>query len=310
MGWLRQAARHRFRRFDEARISRNLPPETLSLIDEFRTALVRHLTAAIGSESADEEMECRIAAAAVCDNHLIRFQPSRLATMARAFALEYAAEREALEAARRLANGTLFWPMIPRDFLTADGRRRVTALATRDDLRQEGILQDLCLSGGGELAHMARSCAAGCVYLLSIRDAQSGTPLSTAEVRTRVADRGERIGLSIQQHRAKSNARPSSACVAALREVLQWADGQEVQDHLATGRRMAWKRSRLTAATEQELGLNAAAKALRVALGERRYDKAIAEAKAAAPSRSGESARAQSRSSIRCPVRRRRASSR
>jgi hypothetical protein len=43
LGWLRAAARHKFARVAETRGGRGLPPEAVSLIDELRTALVRHL---------------------------------------------------------------------------------------------------------------------------------------------------------------------------------------------------------------------------------------------------------------------------
>ena len=49
----------------------------------------------------------------------------------------------------------------------------MTPLATRADIRSEGIMQQLCIAKGTELEHMVQQCAAGEAYLLSIRDART-----------------------------------------------------------------------------------------------------------------------------------------
>jgi hypothetical protein len=128
--------------------------------------------------------------------------------------------------------------------------------------------QDLCIQGGAELTHMAQACTSGEVYLLSVRDAGTGASLSTAEIHVVRSLGVGRPELRVRQHRARNNARPSAACIAALAEVLNWAAGREVQEHLEEGRRDAWKRRKATPATVADLDFAVTRDALRAALGD------------------------------------------
>jgi hypothetical protein len=268
LGWLREAARHGFARLDETRGGRRLPPEAVPLIDRLRTALVEHLATVAVAKLANNDGDLRVAAATVADRQLAMLHPGRLAAIARDFALEYAPRRAALEREMRVADGRRFWPLLPRDFVAAAGARRVTPLATRAEFRQEGMAQDLCLQGGAELAHMAQACTSGEVYLLSVRDAGTGAPLSTAEIHVVRSLGVGRPELRVRQHKARGNARPSPACAAALAEALSWAAGREVQEHLEEGRRDAWKRRKATPATVADLDFAVTREALRAALGD------------------------------------------
>ena len=271
LGWLREAARRGFASLDEDRRGRNLPPDALPLIHGLRDAMVRHLVAEAGTRGAREAVATRAAAATIVDRQLATVLPARLAAMAKVYSDEYETRRAALEEAVRRADGRLFWPLLPREFVAADGTRRVVALATRDDLREEGALQQLCIGGGAELARMARACADGKAYLLSIREAQSGRHLSTAEIRPYRSLGAGALELRVVQHKAFENARPSAACVAALREALDWAAQLEVREHIDEGRRQAWRRRAGTPMTAINADLTVAAEALHVALGDARH---------------------------------------
>ncbi len=168
----------------------------------------------------------------------------------------------------RVAEGRQFWPLLPRDFIAFGGMRRVTPLATRADLRREGVAQNLCFRDGAELAQMVQACASGAVFLLSVRNAATGAPLSTAEI---CVVRKLGIGkpeLRVRQHFARGNTRPSADCVAALQEALDWVDGRDGQAHLEEGWRQAGKRRDATRGSVADRDLVVITEALRIALGD------------------------------------------
>jgi uncharacterized protein YejL (UPF0352 family) len=268
LGWLRAAARRKFARVAETRGGRGLPPEAVSLIDELRTALVQHLVGVAASHSGDTEAELLVVATTITDRQLASLRPSRLAAIAKKFALEYAPRRAALDEEMRAAEGWQFWPLLPRDFIAFGGMRRVTPLATRADLRREGASQNLCFRDGAELAQMVRACASGAVFLLSVRDAATGAPLSTAEI---CVVRKLSIGkpeLRVRQHYARGNTRPSADCAAALQEALDWVGGRDGQAHLEEGWRQAGKRRNATRGSVTDHELVMTTEALRIALGD------------------------------------------
>jgi len=268
LGWLRDAARRGFARLDEARPGRRLAPEAVPQIDALRQALVRHLVAAASGAGSGDDPELRSAATAVADRRLAALNPARLGAVAHSYALEYAPRRAALEAKLQRTGGWVFWPLLPREIIAAGGTRRVAPLATRADIRSEGIMQQLCIAKGTELEHMVQQCAAGEAYLLSIRDARTGLPRSTAEVRV-VRQLG--IGapeLRVVQHRARHNAQPSAECEAALREALAWAAGREGRAHLEEGGRAAADGRRAGGSMERDGDNAATAEALRSAFGD------------------------------------------
>lgn len=280
LAWLRSQARHAFRRVDTLGSLRRLA-DAVPLFNVFREALVHVLSEEAESAFAAMKANLHPLIARAADRFLAAMQPRELVSLATTYALEHkrraaAVQREhkRLEEELRRLQREVFWPLLPRPFVTAEGSRIAVPLASRDDIADESSWQKLCLREGSRyLDATAERCAAGNDFLLSIRDADSGTPLSTVELRARHSSwRDGTFALSVVQHRAFANAAPSVGCVEALRQTLAWIGSQEVQDHLQAGRRQNWRSLPDARVDNDEEGRRIMGGALRATLGESRID--------------------------------------
>jgi hypothetical protein len=136
----------------------------------------------------------------------------------------------------RVMNADALWPLIPRDFVSADGARVVTPLTSRAQLTAHGESIVNCLAGRTRETYLRKG-KHGRLFIVGILDATTRRPCSTAEISARFGS--ERLGykLEVRQHTAKRNFRPSQQCSKALTEVLAYCRTPEVSNHLERG----WK---------------------------------------------------------------------
>ena len=229
--------------------------------------------------------EPRVAAATVTDRRLVAMKPGRLAAVAMEFAREHARLHGDFERESRVLTGEAYWPLMPTDFLAANGAYRIVALTSRAALIQQGVGMSLCLRGGGELANRVAACAQARLFLVAVVDATLGTTRSVAEFRIHQPFRGGRFDLELIQHKAFANNTPSIACRKALHELMAHAQSREIQDHLEAGRRLVQQRNGTIPEVVRAAEHAIVVEALQTAMGAALLDAAVQQvAKAAASS--------------------------
>lgn len=207
--------------------------------------------------------------------------PRRLVELARRYQCEFELLRFQLSEELAYLRGRRFWPLLPEDYVSQDGKRRVRPLPTAKSLMHHGEVLHISLAGD-YLTRYAVACRDGKAYLLGIYDAPSGTPLSTAELRA-ITD-GPSPRFEVRQHTGSGNAPPTEECRAAVAEVMELLSTPPIKAHLAVGmqarkRREAWAAQLLGRAADAsvpgrgraEAERSASEQAARRAIGERRF---------------------------------------
>jgi len=263
--WLRVCVRLS-KRGDRQALGRWLPRwNDIEQITRFRAALGRTLRDGMAEAptSAGDNGEKAIIDA--IDRVVLQVADQGLRDVATQFAEELKRTRKR-DAAWQMRTRQILMPLVPEDFVTADGATRVTALTTDRELRVHGATMRNCLRSAFA-SSLARQGRIGSVFIVGLYDAHSGKALSTAEIRAVSAYDGTADRLVIRQHTATANRPPSPRCVAALQEFLCHCRGDEVQAHL----RAQWRALRRIDVREDGESVHPPT-ALRKTLGERVYE--------------------------------------
>ena len=131
----------------------------------------------------------------------------------------------AVQANKERLLGKRFAPLLQRERVIGD--RVLVPLVTSGELQQEGRALQHCIG------NYASACASGDSYILSIREAHSRCPLSTAEFQI-TRDRPGPVKITLRQHYGRGNATPARACTDAVQHLIAAADDADVQMHWAT----------------------------------------------------------------------------
>lgn len=282
IAWLREAARNRFQAIGSTQRGRSLSVESIAAIDLLRERMIGALAYLAAGQPRAIGGEPRVAAATVTDRRLVELKPGRLAAVAIEFTREHARLQGDLEHEHRLRTGQVFWPLMPENFVSVDGLRRIVALTSRDALMRQGIGMALCIRGGSELAKRTIACAQARAFMVAIVAVPSGLTQSVAEFRIHQPFRGGKYELELVQHRAFGNNAPSTICAKALDELMACARSSELQAHWEAGRRLVHRRGLSTPDAEREAEHRATVQALRTAIGSALFDTAVAQVTEAA----------------------------
>jgi hypothetical protein len=218
--------------------SRSLQPDIdariLPTVEMFREELILTL----GGNQLERTKSARRSAddkvRQIVDHLLLRRTPRQLTKLALCWhdALEKArANDENLIACMR---GERYWPLLPSAYVTADGRRRVLPLVTRQQLIDHGAAMANCLEGS-HLQTYDRACRSGSTFLVGFVDGDSGAPHSTAELKISRPREGAAIVVEVVQHTAHRNSVPAPPCAIAMRDLLRHVQDEAVQMHLLLG---------------------------------------------------------------------------
>ena len=276
--WLRECVR-RARRKDKRALELWLPRwNELAQIDRLRAALREVLSreAADTARHAAGSLETSVAEA--IDGMVLSVAQRGLSQVASLFSDELEKTRRKGGVMRRILCAEVLMPLIPEDFVSADGMTRVRALTTTQQIRTHGAKMKNCLRHSSARG-VARQGAIGTVFILGLYDTQSDKALSTAEIRVAPGCGTGEYRFITKQHTAMWNRKPSRQCHQALREVLLYCQADDVREHL----QRCWARlSRLRADNgTQPVNLPAA---LRGTLGEQFYEELLGEIREASDS--------------------------
>jgi len=164
--------------------------------------------------------------------------------------------------------GERYWPLLPSAYVTADGRRRVLPLVTRQQLIEHGTAMANCLESS-HLRTYDRACRSGSTFLVGFVDGESGAPRSTAELKVSRLREGAAIVIEVVQHTAHQNSAPAPACAIAMHDLLSHVQTEAIQMHLrlgVTAVRAACKRG---AGAISSVRRNTSMQAFRSVLGDR-----------------------------------------
>jgi hypothetical protein len=262
--WLRVCIRLA-RRGDRQTLAQWLPKwNDIDQIIRFRTSLVDSLRRELADDPAT--------LADAVDHAVLNIADKGLRKVASQFSEEMSRARKQ-DRVRQLLSGEILMPLIPRDFVTADGTTRVTALWNNHQLSEHGTRIRNCLRSTSA-ATLAREGRIGTVFIVGVYDAESGKALSTAEIRAEPAHRYTRYRLITRQHTATANRKPSLRCKRTLQEFLRHCQSDEVREHLVTN----WRALRRQSAGDDG-HLARLPFAVRNALGERVYEGLVTRAR-------------------------------
>ena len=263
--WLRKCIRLS-RRGDEQALTHWLPDwNDIEKIVRFRTALAEGLRREMGRELGNPSHDAETAAADTIDQAVLSVADQGLRKVASLFAEESSRVRKK-DRVRQIWASEILMPLVPADFVTADGATGVKALCTNHQLFQHGTRMVNCLRATS-VASIARKARIGTIFIIALYDVREGKPLSTAEIKA-VPDRNfATYRLFVRQHTAKANKRPPTRCTRALHEFLRHCQSKEVREHVTT----YWSalRGKTTITEKRTIGLPGA---LRSALGDQVYE--------------------------------------
>jgi hypothetical protein len=269
LGWLRHAARHGWTRASLQEAGSALTEEAVAAVDVLRQALIDAISADVATPAAtvaDHAPRAWLAA----DRCLAGMAPRRLVELARRYRRELAAATAELAGEIQVATGTGFWPLLPGDYVSADGSRIVVSLTTRHALRRQGTALQNCL-GNAHLAAYAAACRRGGTFIVAVLDAAMRAPLSTAAVHVSRSLATGTVTVRLAEHTGLRNAPPSASCGLAVREVLALARTSSYQQHLREVMRAIAARDRDELAGRRQARLLPLRLAVRRTLGEQRY---------------------------------------
>jgi len=189
-------------------------------------------------------------------------------------ATDFADELDSLRrkgAAWKLANGEMMMSLIPGDFISSDGTRRIRSLISKSQLAMLGSQLRNCLASGFvPRTPQARHVRAE--FVVAVYDAKSGKAVSAAEIHVRKNKEPSKMTFSVIQHTSKANRPPSSLCVNAVHELIRYCGSRRVLEHLASGWRMLESLEDKDSCALEEDRLRTVSLALRSVLGTPVYD--------------------------------------
>lgn len=269
LAWLRHAARHGWNRGSLQEAGSALTAEAVTAVDVLRRALIDALSAdGIAPAATDAALAPRAWLAA--DRCLASMAPRRLVELARRYRRELAAATDELAGEIQVATGTGFWPLLPSDYVSADGSRIVVSLTTPAALRRQGTALQNCL-GDARLAGYATACRRGGTFIVAVLDAATRRPQSTAALHVSRSLATATVTVRLAEHTALRNAPPSASCGLAVREVLALARTASYQQHLREGMRAIAARNRDELAGRRQARLLPVRLAVRRTVGEPRF---------------------------------------
>jgi hypothetical protein len=233
MAWLQAAAKGGWAELKHDVESRT-EPGIVAAVDLLRNAAVRMFSEQVSKGSKSPVNSVPVITQTV-DRHLLGYGSRRLTELARAFEAAVARERNEQADKMHVLDGA-FWPFLPSERLYG-GRRRIRALASREDLRRHGLALGICL-GSSYLDAYAASCARGEAYLVGLFDMVSNAPKSTARFRLLRDIRDGRFRPELMEFTGRENASPSEDCRRALIELIGSAGDAALQQHWNKGFRL------------------------------------------------------------------------
>ena len=264
--WLRECVR-RAKREDRQALDRWLPRwSELTKIDHLRAALSEDLYRSSGGVEPSIED--------VIDRTVLNIAHRGLNEVASLFSDELERTQKKGGTTGQILSGDVLLPLVPEDFISADGTMRATALTTDRELRTHGTRMRNCLRTKSARG-IARNAAIGTVFIVGIYDVHSGKALSTAEIKIVSNRETDEYRLITKQHTAMANRRPSRRCVCVLREFLIHCQTDAVREHLNKNWR---KLGRLRGGNGMQ-PVNVPA-ALRCTLGEQVYNELLGRIRA------------------------------
>jgi hypothetical protein len=264
--WLRECVR-RAKRRDRRDLDVWMPRwNELPKIDHLRAALTECLHRETASTPSRLASDADTAISDVIDRAVLRMARRGLSEVASLFSDELERRRKKGGTIREILSGEVLMPLVPEDFISSDGKTRVTALTTDRQLRTHGTMMRNCLRHRSARRVDSQG-AIGTVFIVGLYDAQSGKALSTAEIKA-VPDR--EVGayrLITKQHTAVVNRKPSRQCQYTLQEFLIHCQSDDVREHLKN----SWKKLRHLRGESGTQPVNLPA-ALRCTLGDQVYE--------------------------------------
>lgn len=271
--WLRVCVRLS-RRGDNQTLNRWLPAwNDIEQITRFRAALTRSVRQETGDAPMVSGNNNGEAITEAIDRAVLQVADQGLGEVASLFAEEMARTRRC-DAVWQIHAREALMPLVPEDFVSADGTTRVTPLCTDRDLRAHGSRMRNCLRSTSA-SSVARQGRAGSVFIVGLYDVQSGKALSTAEIRAVPAHRGTAYRLITEQHTASANRPPSRRCIDTLQEFLCHCRKDEVRAHLTE----QWRALQHLSVTDYAPPVPSP-RALRNALGEQVYESLLGRVRA------------------------------
>jgi hypothetical protein len=269
--WLRECVR-RAKRKDRQALERWLPKwNELARIDHLRNALseILHRESADTMRRSPDGAGTSIADA--LDAAVLSMARRGLSDVASMFSDELEKTRRKDSTTRQILFGDALMPLIPEDFVSSDGATRVTSLTTDRQLRTHGRRMRNCLRSSSA-RQVARQATVGTLFIVGLYDAQSGRPLSTAEIKVIPNRETGTYRLVTKQHTAMANRPPSRRCHYALGEFLHYCHTDDVRDHLKTG----WRK---LARLHEQNGMQPVnlPTALRCTLGDELYEELLGQ---------------------------------
>ena len=273
LAWLRHSARRGNSNASLARAAADLRPAVTAEIDALRRALIETL-AAESLTPADDAVSAdalAVRARVTADRYVSGRAPGRLTELATRYRRLLAQAREDVRGESGGPAGSGFWPLLPEEYRSRDGSRRVVSLTSRQALNRHGRALGNCL-GNSHLSYYTTASQRGEAFVVGVLHAESGQPLSTAELRVAAVDLGLRLTVKVVQHTAARNLQPSARCRTALAEALVWLSTEACQRHLRTGARAIAERRWHEQRRRGDAERLPIARALRRTIGEQRYE--------------------------------------
>lgn len=229
----------------------------------FRAALAGSVREEIGDAQAVPDGDSAITEAV--DRMVLQVADQGLRDIAALFVEELGRTRRS-DRLWQIRAREILMPLIPGDFVSADGTTRVTPLTTDRELRLHGTRMRNCLRSTSA-ASVARQGRTGTVFIVGLYDVASGKALSTAEIRAVPAHQGTAYRLITEQHTASANRPPSRRCIGTLQEFLCHCRTAEIRAHL----RAQWQALERVGVAHDRQPVHSP-RALRNTLGEQVYE--------------------------------------
>ncbi len=230
LSWLRGAARGHWRMLERDAGEAARLNDHAAAIDAFHDAATEALTL-LAEDRGTAAAAAALAARVALDRRLAVSTPAALVRLAERYTRALADARGlCAEEAGTLA-GERFAPLLPADFVSSCGRRRVSSLSTPAAMQAHGRALGICLERS-HAAHYAAECVAGHAFLLAFHDTVTGAPCATAELALERHHGTRHVALEVLQFTGRHNGVPSTPCLDALGEVLASVETKAMQSHL------------------------------------------------------------------------------
>ena len=271
--WVREAMQSDPRRATRD-IASPFESRAVTAVEVFREELIRVAAVEAGAPQIARRAIDANAIQRTIDKELLGVRVRRLIATAEQWHQAYLQARTQDDDLAAFMRGSRYWPLIPSEYVTNDGSRRIVPLVNSQAVMEHGKAMSICLAGS-HLAAYDAACRKGRVFLLAMLDAASGARLSTAEFKATRHAAGRKITVTLVQHTSQGNHAPSSACRQALHELGGVISSEPIQRHLRLGlTAMSTFRERRVEAVDRA-DLLAKIRAFRQTLGHEHYESLV-----------------------------------